>query len=69
MLLGEATFHQVHGGVATNSVGPPISCFFEEYERIRGRRYERPAVQPLFFGEVGEAMKPSLRASLERIGA
>ena len=42
MLLGEATFHQVHGGVATNSVGPPIADFFAEYERIRGVRFERP---------------------------
>jgi len=67
MLLGEATFHQVHGGVATNSVGPPISSFFEEYERLRGRPYARPAARPLFYGEIVEAMKPSLRASLERL--
>jgi glycosyltransferase involved in cell wall biosynthesis len=66
MLLGEATFHQVHGGIATNSVGPPISDYFAEYARIRGRPFERPKGQPLFFGTLPEAALPSFKASVER---
>ncbi|MCB1016142.1 MAG: glycosyltransferase family 2 protein, partial [Acidimicrobiales bacterium] len=39
MLLGEATFHQMHGGVATNSARNPdevhpFGAFAAEYERI-----------------------------------
>jgi glycosyltransferase involved in cell wall biosynthesis len=67
LLLGEATFHQVHGGVATNSVGPPISDYFAEYERIRGFPYERPKGEPLFFGSLPPTARASFRASLERL--
>jgi glycosyltransferase involved in cell wall biosynthesis len=66
MLLGEATFHQVHGGIATNSAGPPISDYFAEYERIRAKPFARPEGQPLFFGTLPEAARPSFRASLGR---
>lgn len=41
MLLGEGTFHQVHGGVATNSLQSPWDGFVREYEEIRGRPYQR----------------------------
>ena len=39
MLLGEGTFHQVHGGIATNSLVSPWDAFVAEYEGIRGRSY------------------------------
>ena len=40
-LLGEATFHQVHGGVSTNRVlaESPLDEWHEEYARLRGRRF------------------------------
>ena len=41
MLLGEGTFHQVHGGVATNSLQSPWDGFVREYENIRGKPYRR----------------------------
>lgn len=41
MLLGEGTFHQVHGGVATNSLQSPWDRFAREYEEIRGAPYRR----------------------------
>lgn len=63
MLLGEATFHQVHGGIATNSASPPIAEFQEEYARLRGRPYERPARAPLFFGTVPDAARASFSLS------
>ncbi|KAG1661966.1 Capsule polysaccharide modification protein LipA [Nymphon striatum] len=43
-LLGEGTFHQVHGGVATNRDDTPHLAYKEEYIRLRGKPYE---VSPL----------------------
>jgi Glycosyl transferase family 2/Methyltransferase domain len=67
MLLGEATFHQIHGGIATNNVNPTFEMFHEEYFRLHGRPYERPTRQSLYFGTLPETMRTSLRASLERL--
>ena len=67
MLLCEATFHQVHGGVATNNPNSPFELFHEEHKRLRGRPYERPTRQPLHFGTLPEIARPSLRFSLERL--
>jgi hypothetical protein len=66
MLLGEATFHQIHGGIATNNLNPPFALFHEEYMRLRGRAFERPTRQPLYFGTLPDAMRTRLRFSLER---
>ncbi len=50
-LLGETTFHQVHGGIATNSENPPHAEFHAEYVgNSRPRKYARPTRTPLFFG-------------------
>ena len=51
MLLGEATFHQVHGGVATNSRQSRWKEFHDEYVGIRGRAYAPPSRQALYFGK------------------
>ena len=42
LLTGEATFHQFHGGVATNvpATENMWDKFDEEYERLRGRRFD-----------------------------
>ena len=50
ILLGEGTFHQVHGGYTTNS---PVSRWeeqHEEYKRLRGTPFRLPAAAPWFFG-------------------
>lgn len=52
LLLGEGTFHQFHGGVATN-VRPqdrPMAEFHAEYAQIRGEAYRTIARSPVFFG-------------------
>lgn len=61
MLLGEATFHQYHGGVATNVPLPehPFRHFADEYERIRGRPYEQVRRRPHYLGH-----RPAQAASL-----
>ena len=54
VLLGEGTFHQVHGGVSTS---PPMQqhpwkAFHREYMEIRGREFFRVPRKPVFLGEV-----------------
>lgn len=43
LLVGEATFHQLHGGVATNSPKSSTAPMRREYERIRGHAYTSPS--------------------------
>jgi hypothetical protein len=54
MLMGEATFHQVHGGVATNVpvAEHPWEAFAAEYCQIRGQVYGLVHRTPEYFGEV-----------------
>ena len=52
MLLGEASFHQFHFGVATNVPLDlhPISKFEEEYHNIRGHSYSSVHREPHYLG-------------------
>ncbi|MDA0979316.1 MAG: glycosyltransferase family 2 protein [Proteobacteria bacterium] len=56
MQIGEATFHQFHGGVATNvpTAENPWEEFDAEYERLRGEKFRFVGYprQPFFFGEL-----------------
>ena len=72
ILLGEATFHQLHGGVATNA--PPetfhnkFSEWAEQYQEIRHRLYEVPRFRnsPTYIGTLPtQALLRFLRAGLE----
>jgi hypothetical protein len=65
LLLGEATFHQFHGGIATNNPDAPLALFREEYERLRGCPPDAPKVKPLFVGTLSTSMTESLRRSAE----
>ncbi|ASV84516.1 glycosyl transferase family 2 [Ochrobactrum quorumnocens] len=52
MLLGEATFHQVHGGTATNVPWEqhPYPQFEAEYQLLVGKPYQRAKHHPFYFG-------------------
>ncbi|MFM8267038.1 MAG: glycosyltransferase family 2 protein [Ilumatobacteraceae bacterium] len=50
VLLGEATFHQVHGGIATNGRLQIIETFYDEYWMIRGHDFEPPQCALDFWG-------------------
>ena len=50
LLWGEGTFHQVHGGIATNSTKSRWHEFHEEYRQIYGCDYTIPDRQPEFMG-------------------
>jgi cephalosporin hydroxylase/glycosyltransferase involved in cell wall biosynthesis len=62
-LLGEGTFHQIHGGVATNAKESPREVFRAEYAKIRGRRYQKPAYRSLYFGSVSGNVLASIADS------
>jgi cephalosporin hydroxylase len=53
-ILGEASFHQMHGGVTTNAVGADrsrrVDEYAAEYAALRGRRFEPPAKSVQFVG-------------------
>ena len=58
LLLGEATFHQMHGWAPY-----PLAQFHQEYESIRGRPYERPRRRPVYFGSLSRQALPLTRIS------
>lgn len=57
MLLGEGTFHQFHGGVATNALTSPWSDFADEYKAIRQEPYQAPVRTPLLYGALNQYSK------------
>ncbi|MBA2434806.1 MAG: glycosyltransferase [Chthoniobacterales bacterium] len=54
LLLGEGTFHQFHGGVATNvaMAEHPWEKFHQEYVRLRGKTYAPPSFSPEYLGRL-----------------
>ncbi|MDG6348459.1 hypothetical protein QAA18_06830 [Luteimonas sp. 8-5] len=66
MLLGEATFHQFHGGVATNvpRAEHPWPRMAAEYERIRGRAFASDPPLPEYQGW----LSPEYHAGLAVLG-
>jgi hypothetical protein len=54
MLLGEGTFHQIHGGVASNEKlqTHPWEEFSKEYLRIRGMPYKQTIRRPYHLGMI-----------------
>jgi hypothetical protein len=65
-LVGEGTFHQVHGGVATNQQRPDASwkIFHDEYVQLRGKSFSRTTRQALLFGQTRPEHKKIIAASL-----
>jgi glycosyltransferase involved in cell wall biosynthesis len=62
ILLGEASFHQIHGGIATNSsiesFLPKLTQWSDEYTVIRKQPYElpRPRKRPTYLGVLPQQM-------------
>jgi hypothetical protein len=54
VLLGEGSFHQFHGGIASNAAYAehPWRRFAAEYERIRGEPFTMAIRRPLLFGAI-----------------
>jgi len=66
VLLGEGTFHQAHGGVASSAPGDARSAFKAEYERLRGRSHRPPTRAPVYLGTVPREFLVHVEHSLER---
>ena len=49
-LLGEGTFHQVHGGIATSGMEAPHTAWQAEYLAIRGRPIQRAFYRSNYLG-------------------
>jgi hypothetical protein len=65
LLLGEASFHQYHGGVASNAPPSqnPWDEFQAEHQRIKGKAYRRHYRRPLFFGSISPQATAMAKAS------
>ena len=55
ILLGEGSFHQVHGGAATNGTAAARAAMAAEYAAIQGRPFAVPAYAPRHVGALDEA--------------
>lgn len=69
VLLGEGTFHQFHGGVATNVPRNqyPRHIFNKEYHHLRGEYYSQPTQESILFGKLPKESIPFLNYSVERL--
>lgn len=63
VLLGEGTFHQIHGGIASNAKESPWTRFHNEYIQIRGREFQRPTNQAYYLGPASPHALPIIEAS------
>ena len=65
LLLGEGSFHQFHGGVATNvrREEHPFEAFQQEYRSIRGASYQVPEYSPVYFGALSEHSRRFLNSN------
>lgn len=54
ILLGEGTFHQIHGGVCTNCLPDehPGNAFHDEYRAIRRRDFAAPTKPAVYLGRM-----------------
>jgi hypothetical protein len=65
VLLGEGTFHQIHGGAATSGrIG--WDEMHAEYVKLRGRTYQPPQNERLYLGTVPDAALPHVEQSARR---
>ena len=65
VLLGEGTFHQVHGGAATSG-RITREAMRADYESIRGTSHRPPTNRPVFIGSVPPQFLPHLAASADQ---
>jgi hypothetical protein len=62
VLLGEGTFHQVHGGVATNASLPEfetkMSAWMAQYRALRGKEWALPLKRRTYLGWLPPSVLP-----------
>jgi glycosyltransferase involved in cell wall biosynthesis len=69
--LGEGTFHQLHGGVATNTVmeefEPKLAEWKAHYRALRGREFDTHPRQRRYFGTIHPATHKQMFDELNHI--
>ena len=69
MLLGEGTFHQMHGGVMTGATEEEsqqkLAAWAAQYEAIRHAPLRIPHKEPHYIGHVPPSVLPSVLTSVE----
>lgn len=65
MLLGEGTFHQVHGGVTERGGPARGSAFHDEYVRLRQKPYAFVQREPFYVGRIPRRSLPFLEQSVK----
>ncbi len=66
VLLGEGTFHQVHGGETTGDKRDPWPEQHAEYQQLRQKPYRIPALPTLFLGHLPSSYLPVIEWSARR---
>jgi glycosyltransferase involved in cell wall biosynthesis len=70
-ILGEATFHQIHGGTMTNSssekVAEELRRYGQEYERIRGCKFAFCKREHLLYGFANRASMKAVKSAADWI--
>lgn len=66
VLLGEGTFHQVHGGQTTGEGRDPWPTLHAEYQALRRRPYRMPEMPTLYLGHLPPQCLPFIEWSARR---
>jgi len=68
-LLGEGTFHQVHGGVATNRNDTPHEAYRKEYQQLRGEVFKTTPLPEdvVYLGSINPAASKFLSQSIKDV--
>ena len=69
-LAGEGCFHQIHGGVTTGGAEAAARKFNdlqEEYQAVRGKKFEHHSYQPVLLGGTANAAKPLVAQGLDAV--
>lgn len=72
-LHGEGTFHQFHGGVTTGGEAAEarqkfINAIMEQYQHIRGQKFQSPATNTVYLGELpDQALKFVQMSSIRKM--
>ena len=73
VLLGEGTFHQLHGGITTGTseerFAEAYRAWIEQYLALRGEPYTRPSKAAHFLGHIPPAARHALLVSAEKLAA
>ncbi len=71
-LLSEGSFHQIHGGVATNDANDEtfdasLRYWIEQYKAIRGKDFKPSMKRPEYWGDLVPEVVPFLDYSVQRL--